>query len=129
MSLRKTSGFTIIELLVTLVILSLATGLVVPNIMSWLASREAASKRAALANTLALLPLEANRTGSKLVINSADQLSLDDTTLTFSKPIEVQQNGFCSGDSVTLSIGDRVYQYRVLSPYCQIERISVGIIK
>lgn len=114
-------GFTLIELLVTLTILGLSSSLVAPAVMTWLDSREAAAKRTTLANTLAMLPMEASRSGKRIIIENAADLRIDDDSgITIKKKIIVLENGYCNGGRIVLSLPPRVYTYSVTQPFCEV---------
>ena len=104
--IRKAKGFTLIEILVTLVILGLTAALVGPGIESWLDARQTAAARDAVANEIAGLPLLASIQQQHLVIERVDQLAVQDIPMIISKPIEVLANGFCKGGEYLLRRGE-----------------------
>lgn len=113
-------GFTMIELLVTLVLLGLIAAVVAPGLDSWVSARQAAAARTALASQFATLPLKASQQSESLVIESADQLGLEGVALTFKEPVVILANGFCKGGQGTLELTDRRYPFSVLPPYCEL---------
>ncbi|MBT1064899.1 prepilin-type N-terminal cleavage/methylation domain-containing protein [Bowmanella sp. Y26] len=125
-SLRNSPGFTMIELLVTLVLLGLIVAVVAPGMDAWLMAREAAAQRAMVAGKLMLLPLEANRSGQTIRINSATDLGLNDVALKFEPAIEVNSNGYCRGGAFTLTQGQRAYHFEVLPPFCEVKQRDVN---
>ncbi len=127
--LPKTNGFTMVELLVTLVLLGLVASVVAPGLESWLSSRQAASVRMAIAGEVAMLPLRANRSGKPIVISQYSQLQLDSEVLSenvvISQPINVLANGYCLGGQFILSQSNGDVTYDVMSPYCQVARREI----
>jgi len=113
-----------VELLVTLVLLGLIASFVVPGVDSWLTSREAAATRMAINSKLALLPMQANRRGKHMLIDSAEQLALEDLALSvsFTQPVLVLANGYCQGGAFSLKQNNRTFYFDVLAPYCQVKR-------
>lgn len=111
-----------IELLVTLVLLGLISAVAAPGLESWLAAREAASQRTALAGELALLPLKANRSGRSVIIANSSQFETPDLELDVIRPIEVLKNGYCRGGEIALRQGPRRYRFEVMAPYCTLEQ-------
>lgn len=119
--IKPQAGFTLVELLITLVILGLASSLVGPALFSWLDSREAASRRTTLENSLAMLPLEVQRKGEAVTIENAVDLGIDDIRgITINEPVRILSNGYCQGGRVTLTLSARQYQYQVLPPFCEV---------
>jgi general secretion pathway protein G len=115
-------GFTMVELLVTLVLLGLIASVVAPGLESWLASRQASAMRMSLANEITLLPLKANRLGQQIVINDIGQLNIDDLNASFPVPIVVLANGYCQGGQVILQQRGSDIPLDVTSPYCEVRR-------
>jgi general secretion pathway protein G len=118
----KGGGFTMVELLVTMVLLGLIASLVAPGLESWLASRQASAMRMALANELALLPLKANRSSQKIIINNIAQLNIEDLDASFPLPIVVLANGYCQGGQVIVHQRGAEITMDVMSPYCEVRR-------
>jgi prepilin-type N-terminal cleavage/methylation domain-containing protein len=118
----KNRGFTMVELLVTLVLLGLIASIAAPGLESWLRSRQASAMRMALSNELALLPLQANRNGNAITISSANQLHTTDLQLEFIEPVVVLANGYCQGGQVALKQGRHQVVYDIIAPFCQLRR-------
>ena len=117
------SGFTLIELLVTLVLLGLVMSLVGPGVNSWLASRQSAATRDAIANQIAGLPLKANINGKSIVITDPRELMPPDVDLEITHQIEVLANGFCVGGIFELIHQERVERFAVNQPFCELQRV------
>ncbi|MGS2719906.1 prepilin-type N-terminal cleavage/methylation domain-containing protein [Paraglaciecola aestuariivivens] len=113
-------GFSMVELLVTLVLLGLVASFVAPNVNTWLSSRDAAATRMAISSKLAMLPLQVNRKGEALTITNASQLDLAHIDIVFEQPIEILANGFCMGGELSINQNQRVTKFEVLAPYCEV---------
>jgi prepilin-type N-terminal cleavage/methylation domain-containing protein len=120
----KRTGFSMVELLVTLVLLGLVASFVAPGVDAWLTSREAAATRMAVSSKFALLPLQASISGKPMLIDNTQQLELDDLGLSvlFTQPVMVLANGYCQGGQFSLEQNERVFYFEVLAPYCQVKR-------
>lgn len=125
--MKKSAGFTMIELLVTLVLLGLITSMAVPGIDSWLRARQASSVRIALSNEMTLLPLQAKMSGLRLQLNEVSQLSDNSLPLRFIEPVIVLPNGYCLGGQVALrqnstSQNASETRFDILPPLCEVRR-------
>lgn len=125
--MKKIAGFTMIELLVTLVLLGLITSMAVPGIESWLRARQASSVRMALSNEMTLLPLQAKMSGQRLELSEASQLSDSSLPLRFIEPVIVLANGYCLGGQVALmqnstSQNSSETRFDILPPLCEVRR-------
>lgn len=125
--LQTDRGFTLVEILVTLVILGLSASLVAPAVVSWLDARTASAARNELASAIAMLPLETERAGHKRVITHPAELNLSGgnaSSIKIVKPIEINANGFCSGGEVSLALTSRMYTYKVNAPHCEVQLVN-----
>jgi prepilin-type N-terminal cleavage/methylation domain-containing protein len=120
--MKKSAGFTMIELLVTLVLLGLIASLAAPGLESWLRSRQNDAIRTALSSEMALLPLQANRQGEAITLNNGNHLLSLDLQIQFIEPVVVLANGYCLGGKVSLLQNDRSIDYDVLAPFCEVRR-------
>ena len=118
---RRCAGFTLLELLVVLVLVSLVAGLVAPLAVKGL---DAARERAAVAELSALLeglPLRAFRTGATQTYDGAalGQLRGDlppGWTLTLESPLRYSAAGVASGGDLRLLAPNRpMLRFRVLA--------------
>ncbi|APD87578.1 hypothetical protein BM527_16585 [Alteromonas sp. Mex14] len=127
--LQTSKGFTLVEILVTLVILGLSASLVAPAVVSWLDARNASATRNELASAIAMLPLVTERTGHKRVITRPEDLNLSGSNASFIniiEPIEIYANGFCKGGEISMSLSSRVYLYKVKAPHCEVQLVSTA---
>lgn len=117
-------GFTIVELLVTLVLLALVASLVIPGVDTWLSSREADIAKKSVSNYFAQLPLKAKLSGEKITIETLSLEELNNINLTFEKPIVVLENGYCIGGSFKQKVNQIQYKFDVTPPFCQVVQVD-----
>jgi general secretion pathway protein G len=125
--MKNSAAFTMIELLVTLVLLGLITSMAVPGIDSWLRARQASSVRLALSNEMTLLPLQAKMSGQRLELSETSQLRDNSLPLRFIQPVVVLANGYCLGGQVALlqnsnSTNTAETLFDVVPPLCEVHR-------
>ena len=118
------SGFTIVEVLITLTLLGMVASVIFPGVDSWLSSRQKAAEKDVLASALAGLPLRAQIYGKPIVINKMDQLKVDNIDAVFLEPVIVLASGFCRGGLVELSQGRRTQRLKVKAPFCDVEYVK-----
>jgi prepilin-type N-terminal cleavage/methylation domain-containing protein len=118
---RKINGFTLVELLVTLVLMALIAATVVPQIDRWLGARERAAIRSEIASKLAMLPLQASRAGETLEITHFNQLDLPHNNIFITQPVTVLASGFCVGGTFTFTLTQATVTYNVTAPLCAVE--------
>lgn len=121
---RHLSGFTMIELLVTLVLMSLIVSMVVPQIDAWMNAREQASIKSEMISKLALLPLQASRQGETITVTTPQQLAVTASNVQITMPIKVMDNGFCQGGTFTIRATNRLSRYQVTSPLCEVVAVN-----
>jgi general secretion pathway protein G len=117
----KREGFTIIELLVVLVLLGLVLGLTVPNVMSWLDTRERSARIEEFTAKVQHLPLKASTQNIAYTLFDGAELELDSGSVSFSPALEILQNGYCKGASATLFETDFEVEFVIRAPYCSVQ--------
>ena len=117
---RSSAGFTLVEVLVALVLMSLIAALVVPQIDRWLSARERATIRSEISSKLALLPLQVARQGEAATIENAAQLDIDYNAVRIIEPIKVLENGFCIGGQFALEFSNGAARFNVIPPLCEV---------
>lgn len=121
------SGFSVIELLIALVLLSMASALVLPNLFAWLDASERKTLIQSVELELASLPLRARAKKQSFVVSSAKDLSLDGVELQFDPPLRVLSNGVCLDSTVSVSLIDEntpnqtLKTFSVVAPFCELE--------
>lgn len=118
-------GFTLLEMIVVLAILGLATALVAPAALRGIDSWQRRSELDALLDQIRALPGTARASGRPIVVSDAALASkaaplriAAEWTLSVAKPWKVSANGVCEGGEI--AIGNR-YGSRIVavaSPFC-----------
>ena len=120
--INRNDGFTIVEILVTLVLLGLIASVTIPGVDAWLAARNKETIRSALVSQFALLPMEARLQSRRLQINKSSDIDVEGAQLFFIRPLVVLENGFCLGGEFELDFDSNKETYVVLPPFCQMKR-------
>ncbi|OQW93345.1 MAG: hypothetical protein BWK79_11630 [Beggiatoa sp. IS2] len=132
---RPTAGFTLLELLVVLVLISLLTGLALPRLASWYSSLEMAYTRDDALARLGSLGYQAFQQGRDFtlthypLVEGAPPIPLElpaGWQLYTDAPIHYYGNGLCGGGTVHLFYGgqkQRLAEYTVQldPPFCQVQ--------
>lgn len=131
---RKQGGFTLLELLVVMAIVSLLAALVAPGLQRVVGSMERAADRDGLVADIAGLSYRAYALGQSFELsNKGMQRLLSDGNpvlavpsgwrVDVTTPIGFGFNGWCSGGELRLTSPDlAVETLRLTAPHCQLER-------
>lgn len=124
-------GFTLLELVVVLALLALATALVAPSgfrmIASWRRATEVDAALAAIASVGSTAAREGR--SRELDAGPVDDGALaglpDGWRVTLDAPLKVRANGAC-GDSQGLLRGPDAYEqpFKVVAPFCRTQRMD-----
>lgn len=122
-------GFSLIELSVVLVLISLATAMVLPNLSSAYGAIQLRTELDKLTLRLSSLSYDAYSSGQSIRIENQDDADKvlapsDDWTIKVVTPIIVTPIGVCLGGDLLLSSGNFEHAATVLPPYCHVERES-----
>ena len=118
-------GFTLLEMIVVLAILGLATALVAPAAIRGIDSWRRQSQLDSLLDQIRALPGNARASGRPIVLSAAALKAADaplrvdgDWTLGVPEPWNVAGNGVCAGGEVTIgnAVGSRTIA--VAPPFC-----------
>lgn len=129
----RRGGFTVLELVVVLAILSLLVALVAPaavrGIDAW-RTRLAADD---LRQQFARLPTLVRRAGVGLDHAEGDPWpeslpppAVEGAILRFEQPLVVRSNGYCESGRVSVAIGGARREYLVRPPTCTLEAVDAG---
>lgn len=124
---RHSSGYTLLEMVVVLAIISLITAMVAPPMFKTVERWRARNSADDIERQLQRLPVLVARAGQPLRLASAKDwpaklppLELGDWTLVFREPLVVQANGFCESARIELQQDERRIPLRIDSPFCRI---------
>lgn len=104
---RKAPGFTLLEMLVVLALVALATGIVVPRMAGWMDSIQERGWRADLRAYLAALPVRAFLAGDALNIDAVHLAAAvpgapAGTNIRLKQPLTYSATGVASGGQLEL---------------------------
>jgi prepilin-type N-terminal cleavage/methylation domain-containing protein len=117
-------GYTLLELLVVLAIMGMATAVAGPPVTRQLASWQADTLARDASRQLERLPALARREGRPLVIASEaawpTALGAFPEAIVIRTPVVVESNGFCAGGHVEISTLGTTRPARVEPPFCRL---------
>ena len=125
---RSPLGYTLLELVVVMGILAMATALVAPPsyrmIRSWQEStqvQDVIEQIERLPSTVRASgkPLETDTKGSTLPVDLPQ-----DWTLRMETPLRVLANGACSDAEATLMTAQQAIDLRIAAPFCRVQRVE-----
>ncbi len=114
----KQRGFTLLELLVVLLILGLASAVAVPQVGRWLDAAQLRGWRADLRAQIEQYPVAAFLSGEVLVIDAAAlqrglRSAPGGASFTLKAPLRYAANGAAEGGEIRVSLGDWQAIWRV----------------
>lgn len=128
---RGPRGFTLLELVVVLAILGLATALAAPNILRSVETWQARAELDRLVEQVRGLPATARSRGERLRIDTeglraenAVLQAAEGWRLSAEEPWHVHGNGYCEGGALTLAGGSREYRLAVRAPFCDVDEVA-----
>lgn len=123
---RRTPGYTLLELVVVMAILAMATAIAAPPSYRMIRSWQEATQVDDVLQQLERLPgtvrasgrpLEGKANGGIAAVALPEGWSLRMTT-----PLRVLANGACSDAQGVLTTTQQSVDFRILAPFCRIER-------
>ena len=126
---RTLSGYSLVEVIVVLVLLSLVTSVVIPNLSSTLDRFQLRSNQDEVLVQLSGLGYLAYQKQQAIVLDPDDDLGdflelPEGWTIELEDPIKYQANGICLGGTITLVYGQKAEEFLLTAPFCRPERIS-----
>jgi len=126
---RTLSGYSLVEVIVVLVLLSLVTSVVIPNLSSTLDRFQLRSNQDEVLVQLSGLGYLAYQKQQAIVLNPGDDLGdllelPKGWTIELEGPIKYQANGVCLGGTITLVYEQMAEEFLLTAPFCRPERIS-----
>jgi prepilin-type N-terminal cleavage/methylation domain-containing protein len=128
---RAELGFTLIELVVALALVSLGLTLVGPRLIEWADRLAYAMRQQRFEEALAGLGNKARRDGRTLILNSTEPsprtaepvpIELPSSwSLTVEPPIAFRYDGICTGGTVRVRFPAGEKSYRLEAPFCRPE--------
>lgn len=124
-------GFSLIELSVVLVLISLASAIVVPNLSGAYSRSQTRGELEAMLLQLSSLGYKGYSDGVSITVDSVDSVVelLDvppDWSVEILSPIKVTNMGVCLGGELVLANADFSSAVRLTQPYCQVEELRSG---
>jgi prepilin-type N-terminal cleavage/methylation domain-containing protein len=122
----RSSGFTLLELVVVLALLGLATALVAPQGFRMIASWRRSTEVDAVLGAMAALGASARQQGRALEFEAgpipADAIAgfPADWTVVLTEPLRVQANGACGDTRGELHSGSYVRTFALTAPFCRV---------
>lgn len=124
--MNPSRGFTLLELLVVLALLGLATGLVAAPSYRMITSWRRATQAEQVLGELVALTARARERGQALALDAGavprSTLTLlpDGWTLQLGQPLQIRPNGACSGTDGRLSWPEGSMPFALDAPYCRL---------
>ena len=125
---RASSGYSLVEVIVVLVLLSLVTSVVIPNLSSTLDRFQLRSNQDEVLIQLSGLGYLAYQKQQAIEFYPDDDLGdvlelPEGWTIELEGPIIYQANGICLGGTITLVYERETEEFLLTAPFCRPERI------
>lgn len=127
--MARARGFTLLEMVVVLAILGLASTIAAPSVYRMVRSWQNADQIDAVFRRVALLPTAAQQRGASLRISSDEPETLAPIelpagwSLKLDQPLLIRANGACRESAGTLDTGTQDVSFRISAPFCRVERL------
>jgi len=119
-------GYTLLEMIVVMAILAMATALAAPPSYRMIRSWQEATQVEDVIQQLERLPSSVRTSGNPLSASADSGVKLidlpQDWTLHLDAPLQIQANGVCSDAQGTLTTPYQTVEFRVLAPFCRVQR-------
>jgi prepilin-type N-terminal cleavage/methylation domain-containing protein len=124
-------GFTLIEVVIALAIISITVSFVLPRLAEWIDRLAFSMRQQQFEDALAGLGTRARQSGRTLVLRStgsapglAEAIEVPSTwDLRVEPPVAFRYDGVCTGGTVRLNFPGGEKTYRLQAPYCRPEKL------
>lgn len=124
---RRTPGYTLLELVVVMAILAMATAIAAPPSYRMIRSWQEATQVEDVLQQLERLPGTVRANGRPLEGKPDDGIPAvalpEGWSLRMAMPLRVQANGACSDARGVLATQQQSIDFRMLAPFCRVERL------
>ena len=124
---RRPPGYTLLELVVVMAILAMATAMAAPAGYRMIRSWQEATAVDDVLQQVSLLPSRVRASGNPLDVAAEGGIAPvtlpEGWTLRATTPLRVLANGACSDARGTLATQQQSIDFRILAPFCRVERL------
>ncbi len=122
---RSTKGFSLIELMVVLLLVSLATGLVLPNLANLYRSAQLNSELSRLSISISSLGYLSFSSGEAISVATDADIrkyigTSDSWQLSVEEPLRINASGVCLGGLMRFESDEVFKTLRIQAPFCRI---------
>jgi len=122
------AGYTLLEMVVVIALIALATALVAPPGMRMVRSWQEATEVSDVIEQIERLPSAVRASGNTLTLtdealNAPLELP-DDWALIFDTPLTIHANGACSNAQGRLQTVHQEIELQILAPFCRVQRVE-----
>lgn len=125
---RAAAGYTLLELVVVLGILAMATALAAPPSYRMVRSWQEATQVDDALQQLAHLPGVVRDSGTPLSVDRGQPITLltlpEGWHVEMLSPLHIQANGACNSADGELHTAAQTLPFRLHAPFCRVERVS-----
>lgn len=129
--MTRTRGYTLLEMMVVVALLALATAMVAPAGYRMVGSWLEAGRVDTVMKALAVLPLRQRDEGRELHVGALDPDAAaglaplpEGWQLELGEPLTIGANGACSDSRGTLSTARQTLGFRIEAPFCRVRRLA-----
>ena len=125
---RRTPGYTLLELVVVMAILAMATAMAAPAGYRMIRSWQEATQVDDVLQQMERLPSAVRASGNPLDVAAEGGIAPvtlpEGWTLRATTPLRVQANGACSEAEAALTTGHQTVAFKIHAPFCRVERLA-----